>query len=326
MASLAHTVVRKSLILAIALAAFSVGAQDDKPFPSRPFTIIAPYAVGGTADVLARIVGDVLGKEAGQPVIVDVKPGAGGTIGARQVARAKPDGYTLLLNSSGVNSVAPAVMTDYKPEELLDHVTVLVDVPFVMVVNNQFPAKTMPEFIQYARQNPNRVRVGNAGQGSHGHLTQVLFDKAAGVQLMAVPYKGSSLAITDLLGGHIEAVITNIEALKSFIDNHQITPLFTTSKERSAALPEVPTAAEKGVPFESVAWFGISVPKSTPAPVIATLNSLLAKGFERESVRAKLIQAGMTPVFSSPAATSSRLQAEGSQLQQVVKSLNLATK
>ena len=171
MTSLSHTIVRKLLIPAMALAAFSVGAQDDKPFPSKPFTIIAPYAVGGTADVLARIVGDVLRKETGQTVIVDVKPGAGGTIGARQVGRAKPDGYTLLLNSSGVNSVAPAVMKDYKPEELLEHVTVLVDVPFVVVVNNQFPAKTLPEFIQYARQNPNKVRVGNAGQGSHGHLS-----------------------------------------------------------------------------------------------------------------------------------------------------------
>jgi len=314
---------RRAICLAAVLLASSVTAQD-KPYPSKPFTVIAPYAVGGTADVLARIVGDVLRKETGQTVIVDVKPGAGGSIGGKQVARSTPDGYTLLLNSSGVNSVAPAIYKDYKPEDMLSHVTVLVDVPFVFVVNNQFPAKTLTDFIKYAKQKPGTVRVGNASHGSHGHLTQVLFDKAAGVQLTSVPYKGSTPAITDLLGGHVDAVITNVEALKQFIDTNRITPLFITSKTRSQALPQVPTAIELGLPFESVAWFGISVAKDTPPQVMASLHRILSKGFEDKDVRAKLLQVGMAQVLSAPAETTSRLQAEGRVLLKVAESLNLA--
>lgn len=323
MLSLGHKFERRLLILAMALAASAAHSQD-KPFPAKPFTIIAPYAVGGTADTLARTVADVLRKETGQPVIVDVKPGGGGTIGGRQAARAKPDGYTLLLNSSGVNSVAPALNKDYRPEELLAHVTVLTDVPFVIVVNNNFPAKTMPEFIEYARQHPGQVRVGNASQGSHGHLTQVLFDKAAGVQMASVPYKGSTPAITDLLGGHVDAVITNVEVLKPFIDTQRVRPLFVSSKARSAALPQVPTATEMGLTFESVAWFGLSVPKQTPGAVVAALQGMLARGFEDKAVRSKLIEAGMTPVFSSPADTTTRLRAEARELGKVIDSLHLS--
>ncbi len=182
---------RQLACLIAAVAAFSAHAQD-KHFPDKPLTIVAPYAVGGTADALARIVADVLRKEAGQPVVVEVKPGGGGSIGGKQVVRAQPDGYTLLLNSSGVNSVAPAVYKDFKPNETLAHVTVLVDVPFVMVVNNNFPAKNLSEFIEYAKKNPGVVRVGNASHGSHGHLTQVLFDKAASIQLLPCPTRALS--------------------------------------------------------------------------------------------------------------------------------------
>jgi tripartite-type tricarboxylate transporter receptor subunit TctC len=312
------------MVLATALASMAVQAQD-APFPSKPFTIVAPYSAGGTADALARVVANVVRTETQQPAIVDVKPGAAGTIGARQVARAKPDGYTLLLNSSGVNSVAPSLTPGYKPAELLAHVTVLTDVPFVMVVNDAFPARSMSEFIDHARRNPGRVRVGNASQGSHGHLTQVLFDKAAGIRMVPVPYKGSTPAITDLLGGHVDAVITNVEVLKPYIDSGRIRAMFITSKTRSAALPEVPTAIEQGLPFHSVAWFGVSVPKQTPAPVIAALNEILAKGFGDKAVRAKLIDSGMTPVLSSAAETSERLQSEAEQLSQVIDSLGLST-
>lgn len=310
-------------LLAAGAMAFSAHAQD-KPFPNKMITIVAPYAAGGTADVLARLVAEVLRKETGQTVIVDVKPGAGGSIGGKMVASSKPDGYTLLLNSSGVNSVAPAVYKDYKPNETLSHVTILVDVPFVWVVNNNFPAKTLGDFIKLAKQKPDTIRVGNASQGSHGHLTQVLFDKAAGIQLVSVPYKGSTPAITDLLGGHVDAVITNVEALKQFIESNRITPLFITSKTRSPSLPQVPTATELGLPFESVAWFGISVAKDTPPEIVATLRNLLAKGFEDKEMRAKLIQVGMTPMFSSPAESTARLQGEAGVLLKAAESLKLS--
>lgn len=323
MKSFTQFIGRKAIgLVATAVMVLSAHAQD-KPFPSKPFTIVAPYAVGGTADVMARIVAEVLRKETGQTVIVDVKPGAGGTIGGKQVARANPDGYTLLLNSSGVNSVAPAVYKDFKPDEVLSHVTVLVDVPFVMVVNNSLPAKTMAEFVKYAKQHPGMVRIGNASQGSHGHLTQVLFDRAANIQMTSVPYKGSTPAITDLLGSHVDAVITNVEALKPFIESNRITPLFITSKTRSPALPQVPTATELGLPFESVAWFGVSVAKNTPPQVVTALRNMLAKGFEDKELRAKLIQMGMTPVLSSPADTTARLQTESLMLTRVTESLNL---
>lgn len=294
------------------------------PFPSKSITIIVPYPAGGTTDMLARSVADVLRRESGQTVVVDNKPGAGGSIAGKMVIRAVADGHTLLMTSSGINSVTPVVYKDFNALEGLAQVSVLVDVPFAVVTSKQFAVQNLHDFIAHAKQHPGDIKIGNASQGSHGHLTQVLFDQAAGVKLTSVPYKGSVPSLNDLLGGHIQASIDNVGVLKPFIESEKITPLFVTSKLRSPALPHVPTATELGLPFDSVAWFGLAVPRSTPPQVVQAIRDMVFKGFEDKAQQAKLIQAGLTPVFGTPAEATARTQAESRTLGQLAESLKLS--
>ena len=289
-----------AMSLALLAAVTGAQAQGPAPFPSKTITIIVPYTAGGTTDLLARSVAEVLRRESGQTVVVDNKPGAGGSIAGKMVVRANPDGYTLLMTSSGINSVTPVVYKDFNALEGLAQVSVLVDVPFVVVAGKQFAAQNLRDFIAYAKQKPGDIKIGNASQGSHGHLTQMLFDQAAGVKLTSVPYKGSVPSVNDLLGGHIEAAIDNVGVLKPFIDSEKVTPLFVTSKTRSPALPQVPTATELGLPFDSVAWFGLAAPHNTPPQVVQAIRNMVAKGFEDKAQQAKLIQAGLTPVLARP--------------------------
>lgn len=299
-------------------------AHAQPAYPSRPITIVVPYVAGGTTDLLARSVADVLRKESGQTVIVDNKPGAGGSIAGKFVVRANPDGYTLLMTSSGINSVTPVVYKDFKALDGLTQISVLVDVPFVVAVGKTFAAQNLRDFVSYARQKPGTVKIGNASLGSHGHLTQLLFNKVAGVDLNSVPYKGSVPALNDLLGGHIDAVIDNVGVQKPFIDSGKVTPLFVTSKTRTPALPQVPTATELGLPFDSVAWFGLAAPRNTPAEVVNAIRNIVAKGFEDKALQAKLVQAGLTPVFSTSAEATQRTQAESRTLGKLAETLNLS--
>ena len=302
---------------------FAAGVQAQAAFPSKTITIIVPYTAGGTTDLLARSVAEVLRAQGGQTVIVDNKPGAGGSLAGKMVINAKPDGHTLLMTSSGINSVTPLVYKDFNALEGLAQVSVLVDVPFVVSVNKKFAAQNLRDFVAYAKKKPNEVRIGNASQGSHGHLTQLLFDRAAGIKLMSVPYKGSAPALNDLLGGHIEATIDNVGVIKPYIDSDKLTPLFVTSKTRSPALPQVPTATELGVPFDSVAWFGLAAPRNTPPQIITQLRNMVAKGFEDKAQQAKLVEAGLTPVFGSPAEATARTQAESRSLGELAATLDL---
>jgi len=309
-----------ALLAGAPLAASAQGAA----FPSKTITIVVPYTAGGTTDLLARSVADVLRRETGQTVVVDNKPGAGGSIAGKMVVRANPDGHTLLMTSSGINSVTPVVYKDFNALEGLTQVSVLVDVPFAVVTSKQFPAQTLRDFIAYAKQKPGEIKIGNASQGSHGHLTQMLFDQAAGVSLTSVPYKGSTPSLNDLLGGHIQAAIDNIGVLKPFIEGERITPLFVTSKTRSPALPQVPTATELGLPFDSVAWFGLAAPRNTPPQVVQAIRNMVAKGFDDKAQQAKLVQAGLTPVFGTPAEATARTQAESRTLGKLAESMNLS--
>jgi len=318
--------VRRTLLKASALLCLAAAgaAHAQAPFPSKTITIVVPYTAGGTTDLLARSVADVLRKETGQAVVVENKPGAGGSMAGKQVIAAAPDGHTLLMTSSGINSVTPAVYKDFKPMEGLAQVSVLVDVPFVVVVNKGFAAQNLRDFVTYARQHPGAVRIGNASLGSHGHLSQILFGKAAGIVLSTVPYKGSVPALNDLLGGHIEAVIDNVGVQKPFIDSGKVQSLFVTSKQRSPALPNVPTSTELGLAFDSVAWFGLAAPRNTPPQVVKAIRDMVAKGFQDKEEQAKLVKAGLTPVFGSPEEATARSQAETRTLGSLATTLNIS--
>lgn len=300
-----------------------MAASPADTFPSKPITIIVPYTPGGTADLLARLVAESISRETGQPVVVENRPGAGGSIAGRMVVRAPADGYTLLLTSSGVNSVTPVVFKDFDAMNGLTQVSVLVDVPFVVSVNKSFAAQDMQSFIEYAKKNPGKVMIGNASPGSHGHLAQLQFAKAAKIEVTPVSYKGSVPSLNDMLGGHVDANIDNVSVMKPYIDSNKATALFVTSPERAPSVPQVPTAKELGLDFTAQAWFGLAAPHGTPPEIVAKIQTLAAKGFQNQAQRDKLVQAGVTPVFGSPAEANARAQEETRTLGTLAKSLNL---
>ncbi|WP_278488584.1 Bug family tripartite tricarboxylate transporter substrate binding protein [Achromobacter insolitus] len=315
----------KTLATACLAALITAPALAADNYPSKPITIVLPYATGGSADMLARFAAQALQTELGKPAIVEAKPGAGGVLGTEFVSRAEPDGYTLALTASGTMAVNPYVYKlRYKPLEDFKQITVLVDLPFVVVTNNEFPAKNLQEFIDYGRKNPNKITFGNAGLGTQQHLTQLMFARAAGMQVNIVPYKGSSPAMNDLLGGHIDAVLDNTGVQTPFIKAGKVRPLFVTNPERVAALPDVPTAPEAGLQgFSAVAWFGLAAPKGTPDEIIEKIQQALAREFAKPEMKQRLLDLAMIPRVSTPAETTARVKSDLETFGKIAKEVDL---
>ncbi len=310
------------LLCAVGNASMAFAAD---PYPSKPITIIYPYAGGSASDVLTRQVGEIISRAVGQPVIVESKPGAGGSMALEQAARAAPDGYTLVFTASGTMSVNPHIYNlKYSPVDDLVSITTLVDIPFIVVTKPAFPATSLKEFIAYAKANPGKVSFANAGMGTQAHLTQVMFMKAAGIDANVISYKGGAPAMTDLIGGHVDAMVDNAAAQVPNVQANRVRPLFVTTKTRSASLPTVPTADEAGLPgFVTSGWFGLAAPKGTPQPIIDKLNAIVAKAFAQPETRNKLIDAGWVPVANSPAESDARARADLARLGAIAQQLNL---
>ena len=311
------TIHRRTFVLnaAVSLCAASLAtaARAAGPgYPSKPITIVFPYAAGGATDAMTRQIADLMAKALGQPVIVDAKPGAGGSMALQQAVRANPDGHTLVLTASGTMAVNPYLYDlKYKPVEDLAPITILVDIPFVVVTRPDFPARTLKEFIAHAKANPGKISFANAGVGTQAHLTQMMFMKEAGISANVVPYKGGTGAIADLLGGHIDAMIDNAAAQVANVQAGKVRALFVTTRERSESLPGVPTAQEAGLPgFVTSGWFGLAAPKGTPQAVIDRLNAVIVQGMARPEARQRLIDAGWMPVGSSPSEAAARARSD----------------
>lgn len=300
------------LLAACAAFAAPMASAADTPYPTKPITIIYPYAAGGASDALARQIAELIGKSLGQPVIVDAKPGAGGSTALEMVARAPADGYTLVLSASGTMAVNPHIYNlRYKPVEDLASITILAEIPFVVVTNNNFPARNLKEFVEYAKANPGKTSFANAGIGTQAHLTQVMFLKAAGITANVVPYKGGTPATSDLLGGHVDALVDNAAAQVGNVQAGKVRPLFVTTKARSPSLPTVPTAEEAGLPgFVTSGWFGLAAPKGTPQAIIDKLNAVVVKGMAEPQFHKKMVEAGWTPIGSSPAEAAARAKSD----------------
>lgn len=314
---------RKCAVLVLA-PLFGVAAMAAS-FPEKMITIVVPYSPGGTADMLARTAADILQKDLGQSVIVEYKPGAGGSTGLEYVARSHPDGYTLALTASGSVTINPYVYKlRYDPLEDLTPVTILTDVPFVFVLNNDFPAKNLADFRTFAQKTPGKVSSGNAGTGSQAHLTQVMFANAANIKLNIVGYKASPPALNDLLGGHIDTMIDNIAMQAPYINAGKVTALFVTTPKRSPVIPHVPTAQEAGLPgFNATAWFGLAAPKGTPADVTKKLQAAIAKGFEKPEIKKMFEGLGLAGVASTPAESQSRQKIESKKFAELAKQIGL---
>ena len=262
-----------------ALAAAEAGAAD-AGFPSKALRIIVPFAPGGNVDINARTIAPGLGEALGQSVLVENRPGASGQIGAEAVAKSAPDGHTLMLVSSTVMSIVPAVYAKLRYDILKDFAPVgrLAEVPFVIVVHPSVPAKTTREFIALAKARPRDLRMATGGLGTSSHLVAELFAMSAGIRLLIVPYKGGGPALTDLIGGHVDTRIDQISSSVPHIKSGKVRAIATTTVQRVALLPGVPTLAESGMPgFEASVVTGLLAPAGTPPEIVRRLNAALVK-------------------------------------------------
>jgi tripartite-type tricarboxylate transporter receptor subunit TctC len=287
-------------------------AFGQEKFPTKPVTIVVPFPPGGGTDTGARLIAQKLIERWGQQVVVDNKPGAAGSIGATAVAKAKPDGYTLLMGNIGTQSINPSLYKNlpYNPETAFAPVTLIAELPLVLLVNPALPAKSAKELIALANSKPKgEMTYSTSGSGGSMHLAGELFEDASGVQLLHVPYKGGGPALVDLIAGHVNLSFATILESFGFVKGGKLQALAVTSNKRSPALPDVPTLAESGLPgYNSISWIGLLAPAGTPQPVIDKVAADVREVLAAPDVSQRLIDQGATPVGSSPAQFKSLIE------------------
>ncbi len=310
---------RAAAALAITCVAAIAHAQG---FPNHPVRIVVPFPAGGTTDILARAVADRFTQDLGQPFIVDNRPGAGGNLGAELVAKAAPDGYTLLMGTVGTHAINPSLYARMPYDHVKDFAPVFLvaGVPNVLVVNPSLPVNTVAELIAYAKANPGKLDFASSGSGTSIHLSGELFKVMAGVSMQHIPYKGSSPALQDLIGGRVQLMFDNLPSSLPFIKAGKLRAIAVTSTARAAALPDIPTIAEAGLPgFEASSWFGLLAPANTPADVVARLNAEGNKWLASPEARDKLLSQGAIAAGGSSADFAAHITAETAKWAKVVK-------
>lgn len=292
---------------------FSAMAQSGA-YPNRPIKLIVGFPPGQATDVIARMAARKLQEALGQPVVVENKPGASGIIGSELVSKATPDGYTLVVGSSGTMAINPSLYSKlpYHPLKDFEPVALLSTVPLFLAVNPSFPAQTAADLVRMAKAEPGKITYGSAGSGVTSHLTMELFKHTQGIDMTHIPYKGSPAAVTDLMSGQINAMIDTGPALLPHMRSGKVRVLAVASNKRNAAAPDVPTIAEAGLGnFETPAWIGLAAPKGTPKEVVDTLNKVFVKNWQdAPDVKAQLNNLGAEPSVLSPQDFSRFIQSE----------------
>lgn len=282
---------------AVGALATMAGAHAQATFPQKPITFVVPYLAGGTTDLVARVVGEHMSRTLGQPVVIENKPGAGGNIGMDVVAKSKPDGYTIGFGAISTNALNPHIYKSmaFDPRKDFTAVSMLGYSTIVLEVGKSFPADNLQEFIAYIKAHPG-FQYGTAGAGTSMHLAGVMFAQMAGLDTIHVPYKGSVPGITDMLGGHLPAMLDNLPASLPHIQAGKLKALAVAGSERSPSLPNVPTIAESGLKGYAVdPWFGVYGPAKLDPAITAKLNAAINKALSDPAVKDKLLQAGFTP-------------------------------
>jgi len=290
-------------LLVLALAAGFASLTSAQPYPTKPIKLVAPSTPGDAPDVIARLVADKLSTALGQQVVVENRPGAGGVVGSDYVAKAAPDGYTLIMGNAGSHGINAAVYSKlpYDIQRDFAPVSQVAVAPNVMVINPSVPASTLAEFIAYAKANPGKLSYASGGNGSSAHMSMELFKSMSGIDIQHVPYKGSSPALTDVVSGQVVAFIGNMPPTVPLIKAGKLRAIAVTTKSRSALMPELPTITEAGLPgFETVAWFGVLAPAGTPPEVVNRLSAEIAKIAKSPEIREKLVAMGAEPIGSTP--------------------------
>ena len=315
---------RELLIASSALLAPRVFAQG--AWPNKPVRIVVPFAPGGTTDILARALAPELGKAFGQTFIIDNKPGAGGNVGSDMVAKAPPDGYTLLMGTVGTHAINAALYPKlpFDPVKDFAPVTLVAGVPNVLVMN---PAKaesakinSVADLIRFAKANPGKLNMASSGNGTSIHLSGELFKSMTGTYMVHFPYRGSGPALLDLVGGTMDLMFDNLPSALPQIKAGKLKALAVTSAQRSAAVPELPTIAEAGVKgFDASSWFGLLAPAGTPADIVNRIQQETAKSFESPAFKERLLSQGAIPSGNTPAEFAKFIAAESKKWAQVVK-------
>lgn len=278
-------------------------AQTAPAWPTRPITLVVPFPAGGGNDAMARIVADKLSAVLGQQVIVDNRGGGGGNIGTRAVARAQPDGYTLLLGHTGTISVNPSLFAGagYDPRKDFAPIGLMASMPVALLAHPSFPGKTIADVIAAARQAPGALGIGTSAVGTGGYMTAELFKASAGVDVTLVPYKGTGPMMNDLVGGHVPVAFGVLAPALGNIEAKTLRVVAVMGRNRFPLLPDVPTADESGLPgFESVLHYGLLAPAGTPQPIIARLNAILQGVVQSDEVKGRIRAEGGEPLTSSP--------------------------
>lgn len=316
----------KKILLMVALAAMVPPAGAAETFPTRPVRLVVPYAPGGNVDISARIIAAPLGELLGQTIVVDNRPGAGGNLGASLVAKATPDGYTLLVGSSGPLSVNPVIFKNLPYDSLKDFapISTVQAVPLVVLASPKSGFNSIADLVTAAKARPGKVTMASAGAGTTNHFAIELFASMAGVQVLHVPYKGSGPALSELLGGQVETMVDQLAASIGYVKDGRLKVLAVTTPQRATALSNVPTLDELGYKgYHAATLLGLLAPAGTPKPVIAKLNAAMRKVMDNAAVSARFRGLGANPGASSPEEFSARIRDELHQWQALVKKLNL---
>jgi tripartite-type tricarboxylate transporter receptor subunit TctC len=312
----------KRIAAALVAALLVAGAAQAQDYPTRPITLVVPYAAGGGNDVMARIVAEKMSRTLGQQIVIENKGGAGGSIATRQVAKAAPDGYTLGLGGTGTLAINPTLYHNvgYDPRKDFAPVGLIATSALVVLTNPQVAATSIPELIALAKREPGKLNYASAGVGSGIHLGAELFATMAGIKLTHVPYKGSSPALTDLIGGHVSIYFSSLPPAIALVKEGKVRALGVTGSKRSGIFPDLPTVAEAALPgYEAVLHYGIVAPAGTPRPIIDKLSAALKAALAEPDVRERIIADGAEPLAGTPEDYAADIDREETKWSAIVK-------
>ena len=295
-------------------------------FPDRPVTIVVPFPPGGGTDAGARLIAQKLSTRWGQSVIIDNKAGASGMVGSEYVSRAKPDGYTLLIGNIGTFSINPSLYKKmpYDPDKAFVPVSMIAELPYFLLVTPSMKANNVKEFIAFAKSNPGAVTYASSGSGSGPHLAGEMFEKATGLDMMHVPYKGGGPAAADVMAGHVNMYFSTVLESIGSVKSGKLKALGASSLVRSPAMPELPTIAESGVPgFDAASWIGIAAPAGTPSALVDKIAADIKAVISEQDTKQTLIQQGATPMPLTPTAFKARIESDRVRYAKVIKEGNV---
>jgi tripartite-type tricarboxylate transporter receptor subunit TctC len=315
-----------AVLAAVTLATLNPAPASAQTYPNRQITMVVPFPAGGPSDVLARLVAAEIGRVTGQTVVVENRAGAGGNIGANSVAKAAPDGYTLLAVTPGpaANNKLMYKSMPYDPETDLTQIVYVANSPMSITGNPKVPAKDMKELVAYGKANPGKLTIGHPGNGTLGHIAAALFAKQAGIQVTLVPYKGTAPLTADVLGGQIDLAFDFMPTYIPLVKENKLRAYAVTTANRVSLTPDIPTVKESGVAdFESVAWYALQGPKGLPADVVAKLNKIVNDYIKTDEAKAKMAALGIVPAGGTPKDLENLVKNELAKWAPIIKENNI---